>query len=124
MAYVPMNRTRALIICTRPQDYDPARLREAARNLVNRRDAKEEERRLVTEAIESLRSKRGEPLAPDAATPQHEPRAAFGPHGVMLESTQHGACHDRNVLRSSHSSTWMTGVTDGCATLKRTAARP
>ena len=25
MAYVPMNRTRALIICTRPQDYDPAR---------------------------------------------------------------------------------------------------
>jgi len=25
MASVPMNRTRALIICTRPQDYMPAR---------------------------------------------------------------------------------------------------
>jgi len=27
MAYVPMNRVRALIICTRPQDYALARLR-------------------------------------------------------------------------------------------------
>ena len=35
MAYVPMNRTRALIICTRPQDDAPARLREAARYLLD-----------------------------------------------------------------------------------------
>jgi len=62
MAYVPMNRTRALIICTRPQDYAPARLREAARYLFDRRDATEEERRLATDAIERLRSKREKPV--------------------------------------------------------------
>ena len=44
MAYVPMNRARALIICTRPQDYLPGRLREAARYLLNRRDVTEEEK--------------------------------------------------------------------------------
>ena len=51
MAYVPINRTRALIICTRPQDYAPARLREAARYLLDRPDATEKEKRLATEAI-------------------------------------------------------------------------
>ena len=60
MAYVPMNRARALIICTRPQDYLPGRLREAARYLLDRKDATDEERRLATEAIEWLRAKRGE----------------------------------------------------------------
>jgi len=65
MAYVPMNRTRALIICTRPQDYAPARLREAARYLLDRRDATEEERRLATDAIERLRSKRDEKPVPN-----------------------------------------------------------
>ena len=30
MAYVPVNRTRALIICTRPQDYAPSRVHAAA----------------------------------------------------------------------------------------------
>jgi len=30
MAYVPMNRARALIICTRPQDYAPTRVYAAA----------------------------------------------------------------------------------------------
>ena len=63
MAYVPINRTRALIICTRPQDYAPARLREAARYLLDRRDTTEEERRLATEAIEWLRRKQDEPRA-------------------------------------------------------------
>ena len=58
MAYVPINRTRALIICTHPQDYAPARLRLAARYLLDRPDTTEEERRLATEAIEWLRSKR------------------------------------------------------------------
>jgi len=48
MAYVPMNRTRALIICTHPQDYAPARLRESARHLLDRKDATDEERRLAT----------------------------------------------------------------------------
>jgi len=65
MAYVPMNRARAPIICTRPPDYLPARLREAAPYLLDRKDATEEERRLATEAIELLRSKRGEKPAPE-----------------------------------------------------------
>jgi hypothetical protein len=30
MAYVPINRARALIICTRPQDYAPSRVYAAA----------------------------------------------------------------------------------------------
>ena len=58
MAYAPMNRTRALIICTRPQDYAPARLRLAARHLLDRPDTTEEEQRLASDAIEWLRSKR------------------------------------------------------------------
>ena len=66
MAYVPINRTRALIICTRPQDGAPAGLREAARYLLDRRDATEEERRLATEAIEWLRNKRDGKPAPEA----------------------------------------------------------
>ena len=45
----------------RPQDYAPARLREAARYLLDRRDATEEESRLATEALGWLRSKRDEP---------------------------------------------------------------
>ena len=63
MAYVPMNRIRALIICTHPQDYLPGRLREAARYLLDRRDATEEEKRLASEAIEWLRAKQDEPKA-------------------------------------------------------------
>ena len=66
-----MNRTRALIICTRPQDYAPARLREAARNLLDRRDVTEEERRLATEAIEWLRSKREEKAPLETAEPSN-----------------------------------------------------
>ena len=58
MAYAPMNRTRALIICTRPQDYAPARLRLATRHLLDRPDTTEEEQRLASDAIEWLRSKR------------------------------------------------------------------
>ena len=50
-----------MIICTRPQDYLPGRLQEAARYLLDRRETTEEERRLATEAIEWLRAKRGEP---------------------------------------------------------------
>ena len=57
---MPINRARALIIFARPQYYAPARLREAARYLLDRRDATEEERRLATEAIDWLRSKRDE----------------------------------------------------------------
>ena len=49
MAYVPINSTRALITCTHPQDY-AGRLREAARYLLDRRDATEEEQRLATAA--------------------------------------------------------------------------
>ena len=59
MAYVPMNRTRALIICTRPQDYAPARLREAARYLLDRRDTTEEEQRLATEGARGAAGQAG-----------------------------------------------------------------
>jgi len=68
VAYVPMNRARALIIVTRPQDYLPGRLREAARYLLDRKDATQEERRLATEAIELLRSKRDDVRSHDATT--------------------------------------------------------
>ena len=66
MGSVPISRTRALIIFTRPQDYAPAPLREAARYLLDRRDATEEERRLAIEAIEWRRGKR-EKLSPNTA---------------------------------------------------------
>jgi len=39
MDFVPTNLARALIICTRPPDYAPTRLREAARYLLDTRDA-------------------------------------------------------------------------------------
>jgi len=86
MAYVPINRARALIICTRPQDYMPARLREAARYLLDRRDATGEERRLATEAIELLRSRREEQSRHDGAVSSPEPPA---------ESTQPAAKQKR-----------------------------
>ena len=76
MAYVPINRTRALIICTRPQDYAPARLRLAARYLLDRPDTTEEERRLATEAIEWLRSKREEKAPLETAEPANRIKAA------------------------------------------------
>jgi len=41
-----------------PADYAPARLREAARYLLDRQDVTEEERRLATVAVEWLRSQR------------------------------------------------------------------
>jgi len=47
MAYVPMNRTRALIICTRPQDYAPSRLHTAARYLEVQANATAEELELA-----------------------------------------------------------------------------
>jgi len=56
-----MNRARALIIVMRPQDYAPARLREAARYLLDRKDATEE----ASEAIEWPRSKRDEKPVPE-----------------------------------------------------------
>ena len=47
----------------------PARLREAARYLLDRRDATEEERRLATEAIEGLRSGSAYPEPRAGSTP-------------------------------------------------------
>jgi len=79
MGSVPINRTRALIICTRPQDYAPARLREAARYLLDRRDATEEEKRLATEAIEWPRSKRDEPMQRWPTQSSMEGRKTDGP---------------------------------------------
>jgi len=69
-----MNRARALTICTRPQDYAPARLREAAGYLLDRRDATEEERRLATEAIETHPEPQASPTQP-AARPKRKGRA-------------------------------------------------
>jgi len=56
MAYVPMNRAWTLVICTRPQDYMPVRVHEAASYLSGRSDATEEEWRLATEAIDIVAS--------------------------------------------------------------------
>ena len=67
---------RVLIICTRPQDYAPARLREAARYLLDRRDATDEERRLASDGIEWLRSKRDEkspPISAEVSEPKSAP---------------------------------------------------
>ena len=43
MAYVPMNRARALIICTCPQDYAPTRVYAAASYLETLANATAEE---------------------------------------------------------------------------------
>jgi len=56
MAYVPMNRTRALIICTHPGPR-PGAFAGAARYLLDRRDATEEEQRLASEAMAWLRAR-------------------------------------------------------------------
>jgi len=52
-------------------------LREAARYLLDRRDATEEEQRLATEAIEWLRSKRDE-IPPAISAEVSEPKPAPG----------------------------------------------
>lgn len=49
-----MNRTRALIICTRPGDYVPTRVREAAKHLQAQVDVSEDEKQLASEALKSL----------------------------------------------------------------------
>ena len=72
MSNVPMNRTRALIICIRPKDYVPACLREAAQYLLDRRDTTEKEQRLATETIEWLRSKREEAISQKETMSSHE----------------------------------------------------
>jgi len=43
MAYAPMNRAHALIICTRPQDYAPTRVYAAASYLETLANAKAED---------------------------------------------------------------------------------
>jgi len=43
MAYVPMNRARALIICPRPQDYAPTGVYAAARYLESLANARAED---------------------------------------------------------------------------------
>ena len=73
MAYVPMNRVRALVIVHEPSAYAPTRVRDAANYLLTSSGATEDEQRLANEAIEWLRSKREEASRPGA--PQHEPRA-------------------------------------------------
>jgi len=61
MAYVPMNRVRALVIVHEPAAYAPTRVRDAANYLLTSSSATEDEQRLANDAIEWLRSKRGEP---------------------------------------------------------------
>jgi hypothetical protein len=63
-----MNRTWALIICTRLQDY-ATRVNETTAYLLDRRDSTEEEQRLAAGTIEWLRRKR------------HEARAGFNADG-------------------------------------------
>jgi len=58
---IPINRTRALVICHAPAAYAPTRVREAASYLLQSSSATEDEQRVATEAIEWLRSKRDKP---------------------------------------------------------------
>jgi hypothetical protein len=51
-----MNRTRALVSCTRPGDCVPTRVRQAAKHLLAQGDVSEEEKQLATKALEGLRS--------------------------------------------------------------------
>ena len=85
-----MTRTGVLIICTRPQDHAPSRVSEAAAHLSGRSDATEEERRLASEAIERLQSKRDDPSRHDRAKAQHEP-----PAGVIAGTGQADAEKNR-----------------------------
>ena len=57
---IPINRTRALVICHAPAAYAPTRVREAASYLLQS-SRTEDEQRVATEAIEWLRSKRDKP---------------------------------------------------------------
>jgi len=61
MAYVPMNRVRALVTVHEPAAYTPTRVRDAANYLLTSSSATEDEQRLANEAIEWLRSNWGEP---------------------------------------------------------------
>jgi len=54
MRSVPINRTRALVICNAPQPYAPSRVHEAAAYLLQSLASTEEEQRLATEAMEWL----------------------------------------------------------------------
>jgi len=63
MAYVPMNRVRALVIVHEPAAYARSRVRDAANYLLTSSSATEDEQRLANEAIEWLQSKRDEQWA-------------------------------------------------------------
>jgi hypothetical protein len=51
-----MNRARAILICTRPGDYPPVRVREAASYLLAQADVSAEVKQLATKALEGLQS--------------------------------------------------------------------
>jgi len=69
MGSVPMNRSRAGLICEAPQDHRAARVREAATYLLGMPAVTEDERRIANEALEWLRSKRDAPKQPDQPKP-------------------------------------------------------
>jgi len=60
MAYVPMNRVRALVIVHEPAAYAPTRVRDAASYVLDSSVSTEDEKRLANEAIAWLQSKRDE----------------------------------------------------------------
>ena len=57
MAYVPMNRVRALVIVHESQAYAPTRVRDATSYLLSSSASTEDEKRFATDALEWLRSK-------------------------------------------------------------------
>jgi hypothetical protein len=67
------DRARAQLICTRPQNYMPARAHEAVAYLLQMSNATEDERRLTSEAIEWLEGRRDEPK-PAVAKPKRKGR--------------------------------------------------
>jgi len=68
MPSVPMNRARALIICTRPQDYAPSRVHAAAWYLESLENATAEDLELAKQAhLFLLKAKRELPERKPAA---------------------------------------------------------
>ena len=59
-----MNRTRAGLICKAPQDHGSAPVREAATYLLGMSGVTEDKRRIASEAMTRLRSKRDETKKP------------------------------------------------------------
>jgi hypothetical protein len=78
MPSVPMNRARALLICTRPTDYGTWRVREAAEHLLARANASDEDKQLASQALEKAGAAPADTHPEAAAEPARRSRRATG----------------------------------------------